>query len=217
MKTERPQAAGPNANLLENPRRTADSDGRRTSSEVLAADVRAFEEELARERPDEEESTHRDGQQGQPSATPFEPLPSASPSIQAEHPLYAKAQQCLLDTVQQLWVSETWASNRQVCVSFAEDVLPGVTLSVFEDGGRIVAEFVCTAEPSRAWLSQYAQRLARGLANSLNRQTRLCVRTDDPDDPCFVQVDGAPPSCEPLSRDGNSRGPWRPLAGSGDA
>src|SRR5690606_29501676 len=110
--------------------------------------------------------------------------------------------QSLLNTVQQWYVSDARSTKRQVRMRISQDVLPGVTLSVSEDAGRVVVEFVCTVESSREWLSQCAERLAGALATRLNRETRMFVRRDDPEDPCLVQAVAAPMDHPPSASDG---------------
>lgn len=195
MKIERP--LGPNLGLtlalLDRARRPAEADGKRFAPAELLADAETFEQEFSRVSADDDESSN-DDEDEKPRATPFEllrtpPLPFA-PAAQAA--VHQGIPQILLETVQQLYVEDGKSSNRQVSVTLAEDVLPGVTLSVFEDGGRVVAEFTCAVEQSRECLCQCAERLASDLANRLQRETRICVRADDPEDPCAAQVEATP-------------------------
>src|SRR5690606_32769096 len=152
MKIERPQ--GPNLGLtlalLDRVRRPADTEGKRFAPAELLADAEAFEQEFSRVSADDDESPNEDDEDDKPRATPFEllrtpPLPFAPAADGAVH---QGLPQILLETLQQLYVSDEKSPKRQVSVTLAEDVLPGVTLSVFEDGGRVVAEFTCAVEQS---------------------------------------------------------------------
>ncbi len=83
--------------------------------------------------------------------------------------------------------------RRQVRVELKDDVLPGVSVSVYEDGGRVIADFVCANETSRERLAAMARPLAEQLADSLARPTRVRVGTDDPEDPCLAETDADAP------------------------
>jgi len=71
------------------------------------------------------------------------------------------------------------------------EVLPGVTLSVYEEEGRLVAAFTCASEASRETLNRCAQSLADELAQSLARAVLVRVSTDDPEDPCLLEAAAA--------------------------
>lgn len=209
MKVERPQGLNSGLTLasLDRVRRPSDSDGRLSSPAELLADAETFEQEFSRACADDADSSNEDSEQEQSRATPFElmpapMLPSAPVAGASVHP---GVPQILVETLQQLYVTDGKSSRRQVSVTLAEDVLPGVTLSVFEDGGRVVADFTCAVERSRECLCQCAGRLAADMANRLNRETRICVRADDPEDPCATQAEAAPAGGPPpVSDDGTS-------------
>lgn len=66
-------------------------------------------------------------------------------------------------------------------------------MSVYEDEGRMIADFVCAHEGSRERLCAMAPELAAQLAASLDRPTRVRVATDDPEDPRLAESDAAAP------------------------
>jgi hypothetical protein len=79
-----------------------------------------------------------------------------------------------------------------VRVELKDEVLPGVTVCVYEDQGLLVAAFVCASEPSREKLCACAAALAGELASSLNRAVLVRVGTDDPEDPCPFEAAADP-------------------------
>ena len=155
------------------------------------ADRRAFEQALARDgqrNPDKPENAG--GALAVPS-TPFALFggvaagasqPEAAPSELAQH---------LAQAADRLLVGDGSAGRREVRIQLKDEVLPGVTVSVHEDEGRLVVAFVCASEVSRERLNACAQALADELARSLGRAALVRVSTDDPDDPCLYEVAAA--------------------------
>ena len=86
-----------------------------------------------------------------------------------------------------LLVGDGSAGRREVRVTLKDEVLPGVTVAVYEEAGRLVAAFTCTSEASRERLCRCAKTLAAEMAQSLQRPTLVRVATDDPEDPCLVE------------------------------
>lgn len=196
MKVERPQTLNAALALafLDKTHQTLDPSARLPAPAKLLADAETFEQEFSRMPVDDDESPNDDSEDDKSRATPFELLHTPlHPSVQVtEVPVYQGIPQLVVETLQQLYVSDGKSSRRQVSMTLAEDVLPGVRVSVFEDGGRVVAEFACAVEQSRECLCQCAGPLASGLADRLNRETRICVRADDPEDPCAVEAEASP-------------------------
>lgn len=91
-----------------------------------------------------------------------------------------------------LLVGDGSSGRREVRIDLKDEVLPGVTVSVYEDQGRLVADFVCASEPSREKLCACAPTLASELAGSLNRAVLVRVCTDDPEDPCPLEASANP-------------------------
>lgn len=159
----------------------AQSSGRQASD----ADRRAFEQAMAR------------GKDEPSAAPPSAPSPfSLFGAARADAPANATSQalaQALQGSAEQLLVADGSQGRRQVRVELKDDVLPGVSVSVYEDGGRVIAEFVCANEASRERLAAMARPLAEQLADSLARPTRVRVGTDDPEDPCLLEADADAP------------------------
>lgn len=102
--------------------------------------------------------------------------------------------QDLAEAADRLMVADGSAGRREVRVELKDDVLPGVTVGVYEEGGRVVAAFACASEASREKLCAGAASLAAELAQSLGRPSLVRVTTDDPEDPCLFEAaaDAAP-------------------------
>jgi hypothetical protein len=175
LETAIPQGSG----MLSN------SDGQAAGRQASDADRHAFEQALAR---------------GEPDAAP---APAAAPSpfslfgaAVAAPPAGGEAQalaRALGDSAEQLLVADGSNGRRQVRVELKDDVLPGVSVSVYEEEGRCVADFICANERSRERLCAMAPELAAELADSLGRPTRVRVGTDDPEDPCLSETDADAP------------------------
>jgi len=80
--------------------------------------------------------------------------------------------------VSKLMVSDGYQSQRRVRMELSDDVMPGVSLALFEEGGAMVAEFECRIESSFLQLAQPAQSLASQLAVTLVRDTVWRVLPD---------------------------------------
>lgn len=104
----------------------------------------------------------------------------------------AGAGEALSQLASRLLVSDGSSGRRAVQIRLSDEGLAGVVLDVFEDGGRVVAQFVCTLEPARERLARAAGWLATSLAEQLQRETLVRVLADDPEDPCPVESAGAP-------------------------
>ncbi|MGE8658759.1 MAG: hypothetical protein ACN6O8_18610 [Achromobacter sp.] len=165
----------------------AQSDGQALGRQASDADRRAFEQAMA-----------QDGEAPRPPApaapTPFSLFGAAraQAAAPADSPSQALAQ-ALLGSAEQLLVADGSQGRRQVRVELKDEVLPGVSVSVYEAEGRIVADFTCASETSRERLASLARPLAGQLAESLDRPTRVRVATDDPEDPCLTETDADAP------------------------
>lgn len=98
----------------------------------------------------------------------------------------------LSQMAQRLLVGDGSTGRRSVQIQLADDSLPGVVVDIFEDGGRVVAQFTCTQEASRERLVRNAQWLADGLAGRLGQGVCVRVQTDDPEDLCLVEAHAGP-------------------------
>jgi hypothetical protein len=101
--------------------------------------------------------------------------------------------------VKHLYVSRD-SEHHSVMMELTDDLLPGVTLTVYEDA-RVVANFVCAVETSRLRLCDIATRLVRQLADALLAPSRVRVTTDDPMDPCDLEADAEPTAGSRSTRD----------------
>ncbi|MBV7485196.1 hypothetical protein [Bordetella sp. BOR01] len=93
----------------------------------------------------------------------------------------------LASSADRLLVGDGSAGRREVRIELKDDMLPGVTLAVYEEAGRLVAGFVCANEASRERLCGSARVLAQEMAQSLARPALVRVSTDDPEDPCLLE------------------------------
>lgn len=170
-------------------RNAAHSDGQAAGRQASDADRQAFEQAMSQGDAD----------------TPPAPAAAASPfSLFGAGAAAAAAGadgatdalvQALGETAGQLLVADGSQGRRQVRVELKDDVLPGVSVSVYEDEGRVVADFVCANERSRERACAMAPELAAQLAQSLDRPTRVRVSTDDPEDPRLAETEAAGPRC----------------------
>lgn len=91
----------------------------------------------------------------------------------------------LRSTLASLFVDDGSHGKRQAGMQLAEDVLPGVTVMVYEDEGAWIADFTCTHDDSRHLLYGEAPAMAQEMANACHRRTAWRVMTDDEDDLCL--------------------------------
>lgn len=96
----------------------------------------------------------------------------------------------LRDAIEKLMVGEG-RGGALVRVALADSLLPGVTISVSEEGGGWRVECECADEDSRELLCARAASLAQNMADRLARDTLWCVMTDDPEDRRLLEVRAA--------------------------
>lgn len=190
MKSDRPPGMG--VMPLAQRCRLSELDRRDRSSSQIQTDGFDFDQEFSRASADDEESSSE--KDDSPQSKPFDLIPTipfvSSPVISGAP--YEVLAQVFHETVQDFYVSKDDSSKRQVSMTLADDVLPGVTLSVYENEGRIVGDFICVEERSWSRLCQIAERMVSELANQLSRDARIYVRTDDADDVYPFQVNATP-------------------------
>lgn len=87
-----------------------------------------------------------------------------------------------------LMVGEGGGGGKQVRMTLAEDVLPGVTVVIEEAQGRVCVDFICAVEPSRLRLNGELPARAPEMAARLARDVLLRTCTDDEEDPCLFEV-----------------------------
>lgn len=166
--------------------RMAETGGQASGQQPNDADRRAFEQALA--QPDQSASSEEMTRSGPFSLLGDTPVRETLSGETAA----GEISLLLSETAQRLFVGNGNTSSRQVRVELGDDVLPGVSVAVYEEEGRVVAHFICTVERSRERLEASALSMAGELAERLNRAVRVCVSADDVEDPCTRQVDAEP-------------------------
>jgi hypothetical protein len=121
------------------------------------------------------------------AALPSGPLHTLPPARQPSDRLAG-----LGKALSQLYVGDGSSGRREVRMELAGELLPGVSLSLYEDQGAWVAQFTCSDDPSRALLSSSAQTLAQEFADSLQRDAVWRVMTDDDEDLRLVEARARP-------------------------
>ncbi|MGY6268554.1 hypothetical protein ACXIUT_02600 [Achromobacter denitrificans] len=175
LETAIPQGAG----TLSHP------DGHAAGRQPSDADRQAFEQAMSQGEPETAPAPAS-------APSPFSLFGAAVAAPRAQDQAQALAR-ALSESAEQLLVADGSDGRRQVRVELKDDVLPGVSVSVYEDEGRCVADFICANERSRERLCAMAPELAAQLADSLGKPTRVRVGTDDPEDPCLAETDAAAP------------------------
>jgi len=156
------------------------------SQQELAEQGRNLRELLAQQRQAAAEASA----QAPAVASPFElfQVTPASPAP-APAPVAAALSQALEQMASRLLVGDGSQGRRGVQIALDDAQLPGVVVDVFEESGRLVARFTCRDEGARERLCAGARWFAEGLALRLQRDSRVEVQTDDPEDSCLLQAD----------------------------
>jgi hypothetical protein len=81
--------------------------------------------------------------------------------------------------VQRLLVSEDPQGRREVRMTLAEDLLPGVTVALYEDAGAWVADLCCSDVSSYETLARPASQMASQLAQALACDAVWRVKLDE--------------------------------------
>ncbi len=122
----------------------------------------------------------------------FRPLPAApeqNPAGPQQAPPSVALEKTLDQMAKRLLVGDGSQGRRGVQIQLADEQLAGVVVDIFEESGRLVTRFTCSNETSRERLNTGAAWFADSLAQRLQRDTRVEVQTDDPEDLCLLQVD----------------------------
>ena len=122
----------------------------------------------------------------------FGAFAQAASASTAGAPAPGELSQGLRQAAERLLVGDGSSGRREVRIELKDEVLPGVTVCVYEEQGLLVAAFVCASEPSREKLCACARALAGELASSLSRAVLVSVSTDDPEDPCPFEAAADP-------------------------
>lgn len=115
--------------------------------------------------------------------------PLSSPQ---EEQVRATVSALIAEMVERLMVGDDGAGGKQVRMELKDEPLPGVTVTVNEQEGRLRVEFVCSNETSRLRLNAALPREAPLLAQRLARDVWIRVLTDDEEDPCLFELTAAP-------------------------
>lgn len=160
--------------------------------EAPDADRQAFEQALARDGGGPAPGTPGSSADA-PAETPrpFSLFPGSADTAEAPAAAPAGLARALSEAADRMLVGDGGGGRREVRLDLKAEVLPGVTLSVYEEEGRLVAAFACASESSRETLNRCAQPLAEELAQSLARAVLVRVSTDDPEDPCLFEAAAA--------------------------
>lgn len=127
--------------------------------------------------------------EGYPAQVPASPAPACRAPDLARY---------LGQFVQRMLVCGHGAAGRQcVRIDLKGRFLPGVSLSVFEDEGRLVVDFLYTEPASGTRLFACARALACELAESLSRPMLLRVTNDGPANSLPLEVSADPPLSGP--------------------
>lgn len=110
------------------------------------------------------------------------PLAGASSQPDATAGEAAELGRTLAASAERLLVSEDGGNGREVRIDLKDELLPGVSVRIYEDQGRLVTAFVCASEDARERLNAWAPGFAAELAQSLRREVLVQVQTDDPED-----------------------------------
>lgn len=198
MRTDRPihlDVGVASGNAFDTPPGSAGhADGR--SQEQLADQGRALRDLLAQQRGAADSAAAGAGTE--PSATassPFALFGAAAPAAEAKAaPPAADAtpaalEQTLERMARRLLVGDGSGGRRGVQIQLDSAELPGVVVDIFEEAGRLLTRFTCSQEGARERLCAGASWFADNMAQRLQRDVRVQVQTDDPEDPCLLQVD----------------------------
>ena len=115
-------------------------------------------------------------------ASPFALLggaPAPAGAAAGEGPRQQALLGLLQNTVQRLLVNEDPQGRREVRLTLAEDLLPGVTAALYEDAGAWVADLHCSDAASYETLAQPASRMAGQLAQALASDAVWRVTLDE--------------------------------------
>ena len=141
-------------------------DGQQDSGPMQEADPQAtqrFQEAMSRGKEVPAQSALPSG--------PFALFGAASAPVATPPPVQQPVLDVLRSMVSRLMVADGYQSQRGVRLELSDDVMPGVSLALFEEGGAMVAEFECRVEGSFIKLSEPAPALAQQLAVTLARDT----------------------------------------------
>ncbi|MFY0478472.1 hypothetical protein [Achromobacter marplatensis] len=113
-------------------------------------------------------------------ATPFGLFGAASREIPAKAAAAKPLDEIVGVAAKRLMVSDQGGSGpREVRLELADDFLPDVSVSLYEEAGQLVAAFRCGTDEAQARVSGLAPGLANDLAASLSRQVRVNLQNKE--------------------------------------
>lgn len=126
-------------------------------------------------------------------ASPFALLGGVSAPASApagEGPGQQAVLSLLQHSVQRLLVNENPQGRREVRMTLAEDLLPGVTVALYEDAGAWVADLCCSDAASYETLARPASQMASQLAQALTCDAlwRVTLEEANAGDPMTVEA-----------------------------
>lgn len=192
MRSERPihlDVGVPSGNAFGTPSGTPGQADTR-SQQQLSEQGQNLRELLARQRQAPPQAAAAALPGASAAASPFELFQPTPAGAVPPPPAAADALTPALEQMaRRLLVGDGSQGRRGVQITLDDAQLPGVVVDVLEQAGRLVARFTCSDEGARARLNASANWFAQGLVQRLQRDVRVEVQTDDPEDPCLLQVD----------------------------
>jgi|GEM_PF-3873138 len=180
--------------LLDGSRRLGDLDKKDRSCLERSDDVNRFEHEFLQSHDHQDEAASENGKEknGDIPPTPFDLMMNFPLSISST--TEATCIEALMTTlsacIAELYVSEPYMSRRQVSMQFTADVLQGTGLSIYEEEGRIIGDFICADAHSWNVVHDASEGMASELVKKLERDVRIYVRHDVDDVISAFYVDG---------------------------
>lgn len=113
----------------------------------------------------------------QPPVTPFGLFGAAAIPLPAPDTAARQLEESVGLAAKRLLVSDQGSSGpRAVRMDLADEFLPDVSVSLYEEGGQLVVAFRCGTEDAQARVSTLAPGLAADLAKSLSRTVRVSLQ-----------------------------------------
>lgn len=140
--------------------------------------------------PARQPQAHRDAVRDLPSPLTLFGAPHVAPVAAVTEAATAQEELSshLREVVAHLMVGDGRSGGRQVRMDLQDEVLPGVTVVIEEQQGRLQVDFLCRQEPSRLRLVAAAPEQAPQMAQYLRRDVLLRVQRDDDADPRPFEV-----------------------------
>lgn len=116
----------------------------------------------------------------QPPVTPFGLFGATASPLPAPDTAARQLEESVGLAAKRLLVSDQASGGpREVRLDLADEFLPDVSVSLYEEGGQLVVAFRCGTEEAQTRVSTLAPGLASDLARSLCRTVRVCLQDKD--------------------------------------